>query len=191
MFECQTQMLHSLANVHGHSTFLLALGQNPNLPLHSLTNHQHTHHQIQAKYWHKTQQNSEKLQRALNNNARFSRDVRHVTRDNVFFKRADERRWKGSGKVLGKNEQQALVKYESHVYLHPYRLPLEWWNSINFHLKLKKPSPAAISTTASSSATTKNKLMSCQMKTRLQNQIQMETIYHKTKTKPVKTTRKL
>ena len=178
-----------LANVHGHSTFLLALGQNPNLPLHSLTNHQHTHHQIQAKYWHKTQQNSEKLQRALNNNARFSRDVRYVTRD-AFFKRADERRWKGSGKVLGKNEQQALVKYESHVYLHPYKLPLEWWNSINFNLKLKKPSTAAISTTASSS-TTKNKLMSCQMKTRLQNQIQMETIYHKTKIKPVKTTRKI
>ena len=50
MFECQTQMLHSLTNVHGHSTFLLALGQNPNLLLHSLTNHQHTHHQIQAKY---------------------------------------------------------------------------------------------------------------------------------------------
>ena len=179
-----------LANVHGHSTFLLALGQNPNLPLHSLTNHQHTHHQIQAKYWHKTQQNSEKLPRALNNNARFSRDVRYVTRD-AFFKRADERRWKGSGKVLGKNEQQALVKYESHVYLHPYKLPLEWWNSINFNLKLKKPSTAAISTTASSSTTTKNKLMSCQMKTRLQNQIQMETIYHKTKIKPVKTTRKI
>lgn len=47
--------------------------------------------------------NSEKIRRALNLNVRNSGDIKYITEDNVYFKKANERRWRGPAKVLGQD----------------------------------------------------------------------------------------
>ena len=67
-----------------------------------------------------------KICRALRSNIRTNGDLKYVTVDSVYFKRVSEKRWRGPGKVLGKDGQQVLVKYGSqYVRVHPCRLSLE------------------------------------------------------------------
>ena len=67
----------------------------------------------------------EKICRVLNHNARNSENIKYTTRDNVYFKKANERCWRGPGKESGQDEQLVLVKYGStYIHLHTCRLAL-------------------------------------------------------------------
>ena len=71
-------------------------------------------------------ENSEKIRRALSNNIRTSGDAKYITGDIVYYKRANDRRWKGPASVLGQDGQQVLVKHGSHyIRVHPCRLTLK------------------------------------------------------------------
>ena len=130
---------NSLANVHGISPFQLALCQNLHLPstfvdkLPALTpvatskiladnlTVLHKAHEafIQSE-------SSEKLRRALNHNIRTSGDIKYLSGDSVFFKRANDSHWRGPGKVLDQDGQQVLAKHGSrYVRVHPCRITLE------------------------------------------------------------------
>ena len=130
---------NSLANLHRFSPFQLALGQNPRLPstfvdkLPALTpvatskiladNLTALHKACKAFI---QSESSEKLRRALNHNIRTSRDIKYLSGDSVFFRRANESHWRGPGKVLGQDGQQVLVKYGSrYIRVHPCRITLE------------------------------------------------------------------
>ena len=117
---------NSLANVHGFSPFQLALGQNPKLPsiFHDkppalspintnkiLTDNLLLLHRTRQAYI--ASESSEKICRALNHNVRTSGDIKYITGDSFYFKRANERRWREPGKVLGQDGHQVQVKYGS------------------------------------------------------------------------------
>ena len=128
-----------MANVHGFSPFQLALGQNPRLPstfvdkLPALTpvatskilaDNLTALHKAREAFIQS--ESSEKLRRALNHNIRTSGDMKYLSGDSVFFKRANESHWRSPGKVLGQDGQQVLVKYGSrYVRVHPCRITLE------------------------------------------------------------------
>ena len=135
MLKCK----HLLANVHRFSPFQLVFGQNPKLPsifnnkppafTPSNTNKILTDNLIalhKAREAFISSENSEKIRRALSNNIRTSGDAKYITRDIVYQKRANDRRWKGTGSVLGQDGQQVLVKHGSqYIRVHPCRLTLE------------------------------------------------------------------
>ena len=128
-----------MANVHWFSPVQLALGQNPRLPstfvdkLPALTpvatskilaDNLTVLHRAREAFIQS--ESSEKLRRALNHNIRTSGDIKYLSGDSVFFKRANERHWRGPRKVLGQDGQQVLVKYGSrYVRVHPCRITLE------------------------------------------------------------------
>ena len=134
MSECQ----NSIPNVHGFSPFQLALGENQKLPSTFIDKPPALTPPKTSKILcdnlavlHKATEafvacgNSEKIQCALSNNIRTSGDTKYISGDSVYFKRAHDKRWKGSGKVLGQDGQQVLVKYGSYyVCVHPCRLSL-------------------------------------------------------------------
>lgn len=70
-----------------------------------------------------------KIQRkleVLSNNLKTSRDIKYVTGDKVFQKRASDKRWKNPCCVLGQDGQQMLVTHGiDYVRVHPCRLSLE------------------------------------------------------------------
>ena len=73
---------------------------------------------IEAEY-------SERIKRALRHNIRPSCQ-KFFTGDQVFYKRNDNKCWKGPGKVLGHDGQQALIKRGViHVRVHPCRVTLD------------------------------------------------------------------
>ena len=130
---------NSLANVHGISPFQLALGHSSRLPstfvdkLPALTpvatskilaDNLTVLHKAREAFIQS--ESSEKLRRALNHNIRTSGDIKYLSGDNVFFKRANESHWRGPGKVLGQDGQQVLAKYGSrYIRVHPCRITLE------------------------------------------------------------------
>ena len=130
---------NSLANGHGFSPFQLVFGQNPKLPsifndkppafTPSDTNQVLNDNLIalhEAKEAFISSENSEKIRSALSTNIRTSGDAKFITGNKVYYKRANDRRWKGPASVLGQDGQQVLVKHGSHyIRVHPCRLPLE------------------------------------------------------------------
>ena len=67
--------------------------------------------------------NSERIHRVLNYNIRTGNDTKFLYGDVVYYKRANDRGWRGPGKVLG---SQVLVKQESiYVHCHPCQVALE------------------------------------------------------------------
>ena len=129
---------NSPANVHVFSPFQLVLGQNPKLSS-TFTNKppalfRYDTSKIltdnltalpEARQAFTLSESSEKIQRALNNNVRTSGDTKCITRDSVYFKKINEKRWRDPGKVLGQDGQQVLVKYGSnYVKVHTCRLSL-------------------------------------------------------------------
>ena len=151
---------NSLSSVHGFSPFQLVFQQNPTTPP-TFTNKppaitQHDTSKILADNLtalHKARQtfilseSSEKIRRALNNNVGTSGDTKCITGDSVYFKKINEKRWRGPGKVLGQEGQQVLVKYGSnYVRVHPCRLSLarNAYNSLNPNAAQKSTEPSQI-----------------------------------------------
>ena len=130
---------NSLANGHGFSPFQLVFGQNPKLPsifndkppafTPSDTNQVLNDNLIalhEAKEAFISSENSEKIRSALSTNIRTSGDAKFITGNKVYYKRANDRRWKGPASVLGQDGEQVLVKHGSHyIRVHPCRLTLE------------------------------------------------------------------
>ena len=130
---------NSLSNFHGFSPYQLAIGQNPTLPC-AITDEPPALTHLPAdeiieqnlKSIHKAREafiqseNSEGIRRALNHNIRTYSDTKYLSEDSVYFKRANEKRWRGPGKVLGQDGQLVLIKYGSnHVRVHPCRFTLD------------------------------------------------------------------
>ena len=130
---------NSLAKGHGFSPFQLVFCQNPKLPsifndkppafTPSDTNQVLNDNLIalhEAKEAFISSENSEKIRSALSTNIRTSGDAKFITGNKVYYKRANDRRWKGPASVLGQDGQQVLVKHGSyHIHVHPCRLTLE------------------------------------------------------------------
>ena len=130
---------NALANVHGFSPYQLVFGRNPSLPgvltdrppaFYEETSTDIIRENLNAL--HKAREafirseSSEKVRRALRHNVRTSADVRYVNGDSVYYKRINDKKWKGPAKVLGQDGQQVLVKHGGvYVRVHPCRLSLE------------------------------------------------------------------
>ena len=129
---------NSLQNVHGFSPFQLVFGRNPRIPgiltdrLPALDDfsaasiiRDNLNALNRARQAFIASESSEKLRRALRHNVRTSGDVKYVTGDKVYYKRATEVRWRGPAVVLGQDGQQVLVKHGgTYVRVHPCRLNL-------------------------------------------------------------------
>ena len=69
--------------------------------------------------------NSEKIRRDLAHDIRTSGDIKYITVDHVYFKRADSRERHGPVTVLGQDGQQVLIKKgSSYIRVHPCQLQL-------------------------------------------------------------------
>ena len=129
---------NSLQNIHGFSPYQLAIGKNPTFPIAidsyppALT--QFSENDIIRKNLealHKSREafvrseSSERISRALSHNVRAHNDVKYYTGDTVYFKRVDEKKWRGPAKVLGQDGQQVLLKYGGYyTRSHPCRVVL-------------------------------------------------------------------
>ena len=136
---------NSLQNIYGFSPYMLVFGRNPNLPsvltdklpaLEGVTASQLVGQHLNAM--HKARQefvkleSSEKLRRALRSKTRTHSNIKYFPGDNVFFKRDDERRWKGPGRVLGTDGSKILIKTPcSVVTVHSSRVILTSEAEIN------------------------------------------------------------
>ena len=76
----------------------------------------------------------------MSHNIRTSNDQKYFSGDSVYFKRLNERKWRGPGKVLGQDGQQILVKYGgNYVRVHPCRVSL----ARNTHVASSSPNNQA------------------------------------------------
>ena len=129
---------NSLQNIHGFSPYQLTFGRTPKLPsaftdklpaLEGVTHSQLIADQLNAL--HKARQefikleSSEKLRRALKARTRTHNNIRYFQGENVFYKREDEKRWLGPGKVIGQDGSKVLIKIPTgHISVHSSRVIL-------------------------------------------------------------------
>ena len=113
VFSIKVPYLNAKNSWHGFSPFQLVFGWNPKLPS-TCTDKppaliQHDTGKIlpnNLTVLHKTMQafilsaSSEKIWRALKNNVLTSGDTKYITRDNVCFKKINEKRWRGRKKGI-------------------------------------------------------------------------------------------
>ena len=114
---------NSLQNIHGFSPYQLVFGKNPNLPsvlnnkLPALEGVSQSHlvadllnalHSARREFM--MLENSEKLRRAMRAQTRTHSNMRYLAGDDVFYKREDERRWRGPGRVVGQDGSKILIK---------------------------------------------------------------------------------
>ena len=130
---------NSMINVHGFTPFQLAFGKNPKLPsafenlppangpvdhsalLRENLNALHASREAFVKL-----ENSERLKRALSHNVRTSNDSKFFTGDIVYYKRENDRHWKGKATVLGQDGKQVLLKHGGYyIRCHPCRVALD------------------------------------------------------------------
>ena len=126
---------NSLTNVHGFSPAQLALGHNPQIPG-SLTNkppaleeptqeivRKHLNAMKSAREAFVKAESSERVQRALRKNTRTHNNVKYITGDIVYYKRNDDRRWRGPGTVIGSESSNILIKHgPNYVRVHSCRV---------------------------------------------------------------------
>ena len=127
---------NSLDNIHGFSPYQLSIGTNPRLPT-SFTDKppaldfepatkmikQNLNALHKAREAFITSENSERIRRALRHNIRTTNNYVYTTGDSVYYKRANSKRWRGPGRVLGRDGQQVLVKHGStYIRVHTCRL---------------------------------------------------------------------
>ena len=125
---------NSLANVHGFTPYQLAIGYTPKLPSNlfneppalesseskSVLNHLNAI--AAARRAFVEADSSERIKRALRHNIRPSNNTKFYPGESVYYKRADSKKWKGPGKVIGQDGQQVLIKHGGiYVRVHPCR----------------------------------------------------------------------
>ena len=129
---------NSLQNIHGFSPYQLVFGKNPNLPsvltnrlpaLEGVTSSQLIADNLNAL--HKARQefikseSCDKLRRALRSKTRTHSNVQYIQGDKVYYKREDEKRWKGPGTVIGQTGSVVLIKVPTgYVSVHSSRVVL-------------------------------------------------------------------
>ena len=70
-------------------------------------------------------ESSFKIKQALKHKVSTYSDIIYNTRDLVYYKRKDNLNWKGPASVIGRDEQQMLVKHGSpYMRVHPRNLQL-------------------------------------------------------------------
>ena len=129
---------NALHTCYGYSPNQLAFGKNPIL-LSNLINkppamEDLTHSQFVLKHLNAMHaaretfveaESNEKLRRALKPKARVTSGLVYDLGDLVYYKRKDSDKWKGPGKVNGKENKQILVKHRGYyVHVHPCSLQL-------------------------------------------------------------------
>ena len=133
------QAKNSLTNVHGFSPIQLVLGYNPMLP--NVFNNNppamepRTGQDIVSDTLNCIQsarkafieaENSDRVKRALNHNIRPCNNTKFFCGDIVYYKRNDNRRWKGPGKVIGSDSSCVLIKHGAqYVRVHACRVMLD------------------------------------------------------------------
>ena len=127
---------NSLKNVSGYSPCQLVFGWNPNFPnvcdnlppaLECSTSSEIVANNLNAMHAARAQfvksEASEKLARALRHQTRTYGDVRYSVNDEVYFRRANDKKWRGPGTVIGTEGKQVLVKQGSgYIRVHPCNL---------------------------------------------------------------------
>lgn len=129
---------NSLQNIFGFSPYQLVFGRNPNLPsvltdklpaLEGVTGsdliakHLNAIHKAREEFI--KLEASEKLRRAMKAQTRTHNDTRYLPGDEVFFKREDDNRWKGPGRVIGQDGSKVLIKTpDSLISVHTCRVSL-------------------------------------------------------------------
>ena len=127
-----------LLNVHGFSPYQLVFCMNPRLP-NVLSNRRLVLERLSgskivvsnSRSMHEARkafikcESSEKISHALRHNLRMYKDAIFTTGD-VYYKRNDRKRWNVSGKVIGVDGQEILVKHGSfYVRCHPSHVILK------------------------------------------------------------------
>ena len=114
---------NSLSNVYGFSPNQLVFGRNPNFPC-TLNNKIPAQNTCHSRYismnlaaLHKAretfiqQESCERLQRALRHQTRTYADVVFRIGNNVYYKRENAHEWHGPARIIGKDNQQYLLKH--------------------------------------------------------------------------------
>ena len=126
------QAKNSLLNINGFTPFQIGMGRNPKLPSVStdcpttfgeascdvvLKNLQVMN---AARRAYVETESSGKIKKALSARIRSSNGVKFCSGDIVYYKRKDQRSWKGPGSVIGQDGQQVIVKHGAYtVRVHP------------------------------------------------------------------------
>ena len=130
---------NSMINVHGFTPYQLAFGKNPKLPSsfdnlppangpvdHSKLLAENLNALHAAREAFTQLENSERLKRALSHNVRTTNDNKFVSGDIVYYKRENDRHWKGKATVLGQDGKQVLLKHGGYyIRCHPCRVALD------------------------------------------------------------------
>ena len=127
---------NSLATVYGFSPNILVFGKDPNIPVsmdnkipandpefHSqlVKDNLNALHKARESFIH--QESAEKLSRALNRQTRTYSNQQFLVGDEVYYKREKSSKWQGTAKVLGRENNQLLIKHgSSYLRVHPCRL---------------------------------------------------------------------
>ena len=120
---------NALQNVYGFSPNQLVFGRNPNFPVATeselpalssetasklLADHLNALYAAREAFVHT--ESSQKIKRALLKQTRTSNVHMYTPGTQVYYKRSDNRKWKGPGIVLGSFNKQVLVKHGSFFY---------------------------------------------------------------------------
>ena len=124
---------NSLKNVHGYSSNQLVFGFNPNFPnvlnsnlpaLEAKTSSEivamnlNAMHSAREKYIES--ESSDKLRNAIRSQVRTHNDEKYDTGDIVYYKRKNDKTWKGPASVIGQDGQQVFIKHGSYYNrVHP------------------------------------------------------------------------
>ena len=117
---------NSLTNIHGFSAYQLAIGYTPILPnnfnskLPALTS-EHANNLIyeNLNFMHNARkayleaESSERIKRALRTKTRTSSEQIFLPGDKVYYRRAKDKQWRGPAYVMGKYNNQFLIKHGS------------------------------------------------------------------------------
>ena len=117
------QAKNSLQNIHGFSSYQLVFGRNPVLPsvldnklpaLEGVSESQIIADNLNAQHQARVEmikaEASEKISRALRAQTRTYSNMRYLNGEEVFYKRDNQKKWKGPGRVIGQDGSKVLIK---------------------------------------------------------------------------------
>ena len=134
---------NALANVYGYSPNQLVFGHNPNYPsvltseLPALENDYDSKNilaQMKAREAAREAfiraESCEKLKRALNRKTRNINPMEYEVGEEVFYKREQEGRWRGPGRIIGKDGKIIIIRHQANVISVPscmiqHRYPIQ------------------------------------------------------------------